>query len=234
MTIHDSFESALYVATVVEIARKFGVTLESGSDFDRYAELIARGRPEQPVGVPFDPVHVRFPEDDGFWFAGTDQNGKLVFTQAVRLLRVEGQSFCDYMRANYVAFPPAGLPIDFDRSFYHPGPGARRMSGTIAYHGDVWMSGDSAYRGTGLSSILARLALVTSLMTWSPDHMIGFIIKKLAFKGLGEREGYFHSDPASLHWYAHGRPDPMVAHMCWMNREDLRHLLTIPAETVMA
>jgi len=233
MTIHDSFEGALYVATIVTLAEKYGIRLESGSDFDYYAETIAAHRP-QPIGVPFDPNLNAIHPDDGFWFLGWDRDGRLVFTQAVRLLRIEGQSLADYFRDQYVAFPPAGLPIDFDRSFYSPGPSARRMTGTCAYHGDVWMISDPAYRGTGLSSILARLALATALMTWSPDHMIGFIIKKLAFKGLGEREGYMHSEPAALSWFAKDRPDPMVAHMCWMNRDDLRYLLTIPAETVMA
>jgi hypothetical protein len=235
MTIHDSFEGALYVATVVELAKKFGIKLISGEDFNEYAEIIAEGRPEQPVGVPFDPKFNDIKPGDGFWIIGRNEADELVFTQAVRLLRIEGESFCDYMRQEFVKFPPAGLPIDFDRSFYHPGPSARRMSGTMAYHGDVWMRGGvEKYRGTGLSSVLARLALVTALMTWAPDHMFGFIIRKLAFKGLGEREGYMHSDPAPLHWYAKDKPDPMVAHMCWMNRDDLRHLLPIPAESVMA
>ena len=91
MTIHDSFEGALYVATIVTLAEKYSIRLESGSDFDYYAETIAAHRP-QPIGVPFDPNLNAIHPDDGFWFLGWDRDGRLVFTQAVRLLRIEGQS----------------------------------------------------------------------------------------------------------------------------------------------
>ena len=96
----------------------------------------------------------------------------------------------------------------------------------VCYHGDFWLRED--YRSSGMSNILARFALASALLRWSPDYVIGFMPRPIAFKGLAEREGYMHCEPGTLYWRRAGTEKDFEAFMVWMGREDLNFLLTIP------
>ena len=232
MTILNTYDGALFVWTITGLAHDLGVHIRLGDDFHEYRDIIKHHRPEQPPAPPLDPdVHDM---SSGFWFTGTDAEGKLVFTQAMRDIDLGDLTLAEYLTANFRDFPPASLPVDVPNSRYLPGPAARKITGRVCYHADLWMRpGESSYRGSGLPNVLARLAMVTAIMRGSPDYIFGFIARNHAFKGLGEREGYMHSEPSALHWLRADKPETLVCQMVWMGREDLEHLLTIPPEGVM-
>ena len=228
MSIHSTFEGAQFVSQAADITKENGISLRLGTCFVEYSELISTYRPEQPVGQPFDPRKNNFQPESGFWIVGWDEKDALVHKQAVRVLGLAGLSLAEYMARRYTDFLPAGLDLDMEKSRYNPGPAAWRIRGKACYHGDFWLSGD--YRGTGVSSILARFALASALLRWSPDFVIGFMARPVAFKGLAEREGYMHSEPGCM--YLHHMQDDKVLEgfMVWMGREDISHLLTIPLQ----
>lgn len=226
MSIHHTFEGAQFIAAISEISKKNGIFLQVGTDFREYRDLIKRHRPNQGLGLPFDHRANSFSHQNAFWIAGWNEKSKLVHTQAVRLIDLLGMTLSNYMSKRFTDFPPVGLDLDFIRSRYNPGPSARRIYGTVCYHGEFWLSDE--YRGTGISSILARFALATSLLRWSPDFVIGFMPRPIAFKGLAEREGYMHSEPGCLYWHQTGTGKVLEGFMVWMGREDISHILTIP------
>ncbi|MCK4711834.1 MAG: hypothetical protein KAT26_03025 [Marinosulfonomonas sp.] len=228
MSIHSIFEGAQFVAQASDIVKKNGIYLRIGTCFSEYGKLISMQRPQQPVGQPFDCRKNNFQPESGFWIAGWNEDDVLVHTQAVRLVDLAGLSLAGYMGKKYIDFPPAGLDLDMEKSRYNPGPAARKIRGKVCYHGDFWLSGD--YRGTGVVSVLARFALASALLKWSPDFVIGLMIRPIAFKGLAEREGYMHSEPGCLYWHRADNDAVLEIFMVWMGREDISHLLTIPLQ----
>ena len=228
MSIHSTFEGAQFLTQASDIAMKNGISLQVGTCFKDYADLIATQRQHQPVGQPFDDALNDFDAGSGFWIAGRNQDGALIHTQAMRILNLQGRPLSGYLAKGYLDFPPAGVDLDLEKSYYHPGPSAHKIHGTVCYHGDFWLSAD--YRGTGLANVLARFALASGLLKWSPDFIIGFMIRQVAFKGLAEREGYMHSEPGALFWHRADLDQALEAFMVWMANEDLEYLLSIPLQ----
>lgn len=234
MTIHDTFAGAQYATSIAHMAEDLGMRLEVGSDFNEYAQIIADHRPEQPLGDPYNPELHDIREEDSFWMTGWNEQGQLVHTQAMRRFAIVS-SLAEYLEANFRAFPPSGLPLDMERSRYIPGPGARQIRGELVYHGEAWLKpGDSTYRGTGISGALARFAMASAVLRWSPDYIFAFVPEKYAFRGLVEREGYMHSDPGALIWQMKGENKAFRGFMVWMGREDLTHMMGIPPELLVA
>ncbi len=233
MTIHDTFAGAQYTSEIAGIVERVGMELRLGDDFEVYSDIIAAHRPEQPIGEPFDPEHTEINGKNGFWLTGWNRDGELVHTQAIRRLRLGG-TLADYLSSQFRKYPPPGMEIDFSRSRYRPGPGARRISGTACYHGEAWIKpGDATFRGTGIIGPLARFTMASALLRWSPDFIFGFISEGLAYRGLVEREGYMHTDPGALAWKL---PEGETLHgfMCWMSREDMDHMMEMSVERLVA
>jgi len=150
----------------------------------------------------------------------------------MRPVDLEGLSLADYLAKRFIDFPAAGINLDFSRSYYHPGPGAYKISGRVSYHGDFWL--DEAFRNTGVSGLLARFALGFNQLRWQPDYVFGIMPRPIAFKGLVQREGYMHSEPGAFNWYVADTGKMREGFMVWMAREDISHLMTIPLENLVS
>ncbi|WP_339768109.1 hypothetical protein [uncultured Pseudosulfitobacter sp.] len=231
MSIHDIFEGSRLLTETVELLAQRQLYLTVGDDFNHYKALISQYRPNQPVSLPFDPAQSDLSGGQGFWSVGRNPQGKIVQTQAVRLIDLQGQTLADYMERNFRAYPPSGVPIDLDDSWYRSGPGARRMSGLVCYHGEMWINPEEGnYRGRGIVDILARFAFLSSQLHWQPDYVFGFMPRAIARRGLAEREGYMHVDPLCLSWKITGQNKPVEGNMVYMGHEDIQHIIQVPLE----
>ena len=234
MSPNSIFQATQYVALISDIMRNFGIDLEIGSDFKRYKELISVGRPEQQIGEPFDADLVYLTETNSYYVAGFNAAGELVHTQAMRKLDLAGGYLSDYLIDQFRHFPPAGLSLDIEASEYLPGPAAKKIKGEIAYHGDVWLKGgDSGFRGTGVSSLLARFAIVLTKLIWSPDYVVAFMPESVAFSGLAERESYMHNEARSLRWHFENSDDVLEGFLIWLSEEDIEHVISVPIEKLL-
>ena len=233
MTIHDTFAGAQFATSIANMAGEMGMSLQVGDDFQHYADLVAEFRGDQPLGEPFDLVKQELTHENAFWITGWDKQGRLVHTQAIRRLQIEN-SLAEYMSANFRDFPPSGADLDKSASRYTPGPGARGIRGVVCYHGEAWLrAGKPGFRGTGLAGALARFALASAVLRWSPDYVFCFVPEGLAYRGLVEREGYMHTDPGALMWQLRdGRQ--LHGFMGWMGREDLSHMMIQPTAALVA
>ena len=66
-----------------------------------------------------------------------------------------------------------------------------------------------AYRGSGLSAVLGRFAFLIvcqAVVTGLCFRVCGSV--HVIFKGLAERLGYMHSEPASIRWRLHNKDRP--------------------------
>ncbi|MEM1352265.1 MAG: hypothetical protein AAGF27_07960 [Pseudomonadota bacterium] len=235
MTMHSFSDDNFFRAASIDILSRYKVKLTVGSDFEEYRELLAEGRPDHKLGAPFDPVLHKLDDSNAFWIVGRSANGKMMHAQAMRLLDNGPSSVGEYFRFNFRSFPPSGVDIDFRRSRYRAGPGAQRMKGRVCYHGEVWMGGERGeYRGSGLSCVLGRFAFMTALQRLNPDHIVGFMLRPVAFKGFAERQGYMHAEPGALRWYLQEARTPLETFMVYMSADDIRFVLDMPLQELVA
>lgn len=235
MAIHGLTGEERFAATGLSILERIGIDLQVGSDFEEYRTLLAEGRPDHILGAPFDPLRHDLNSVNAFWVIGRDASGKIMHTQALRLLDLNGVSVGTYLRKAFLEFPPSGLDLDLNRSRYKAGPGAKQIFGKVVYHGEVWMGGDPGqFRGSGISSLLGRYAFLSAIQKWNPDYMIGFMPKPVANKGFVSRQGYMHVEPYALRWFLKGRAMPLEGMMVYMSREDMRFVLDMPESEIEA
>jgi len=235
MTIQDVFDGAQLLCENITALRQEQLFLTMGDDFDEYSQIVANHRPDQPLGAPFDPSKQFLPRSKGIWVIGRNAKGQVVHTQAMRLLDLADQSLAQYMQARFHDFPPGGVDLDLEGSWFRPGPASYRINGRVCYHGEMWLNDESgAYRGRGVVDILSRVAFLSCLIHWQPDFLIGFMLRPVARRGLAEREGYMHTDPYCLSWKVRNRNTPLDCNMVWMGHDDLRHIMHVPLGEIAA
>lgn len=224
-----------FKAAGAEILDRYGIRLSVGTDFDEYAEYVAHARPEHRVGEPFDHRVHDMAKGKASWIVGRDECGKIIHLQALRLLPTEGQPLSEYFRQSFHEFSPSELDIDFARSRYRPGPGAKRINGRVVYSGETWIGGTPGqFRGTGISSVLGRFALLTALNEFDADYVVGFMARPVAYKGFCLRMGFMHAEPMALRWYIKHQHEALEGVMVYMSDDDIRFLLDLPTSEIEA
>lgn len=203
-----------------------GITIIRSSNFTDYAQLLKDHLPDRKLGPPFDPEIHDLNENNGIWLAGFSKENELVHTQAVRLLSEDRVNVSDYFSDHFLKFPPPGVEIDQEKSWFKSGPGARRLNGRIAYHGEVWLQDNPEYRGSGVIDLTGRLVFCAASRHLRPDAFIGLMTSPLARKGLPERQGYMHSEPRVIEWWLKGRDKPIEVFMVHQTVDDVEFLLS--------
>jgi len=228
MSIHDVFLRWPLLSEAAKILQEQKMYVTVGHDFNEYARIVSQGRPHQPVSLPFRAEHHNLSKNNAFWVCGHTEEGVLAHTQAVRMVDMGEASLGGYMRRSFRQFPPAGVALDMAASRYRAGPGAKRIKGRVCYHGEMWLDESAGdFRGRGLSSVLSRMGFAIALRDLDPDYIFAFMVRSVAFKGLVERAGFMHSEPASLSWKLADKDRAIEAFTAYLSREDLRYLLRI-------
>jgi hypothetical protein len=235
MTFHNFHGDEDLVNSVTKLLNTHGVYLTIGYDFRIFKALLKDAFPDRKLGKMFDPDSHELDDGDAFWLIGQTADGEIIHTQAMRILKTGPRNLADFMSKRFKDFAPAGMSLDMERSHYRVGPGARRMSGRIAYCGEYWIGGKPGqFRGTGLSYILSRYVWWQTLQHWDPDHIISFIAQNTAMKGFVERASMMHTEPNAITMYPAGSDKEISGFLCYLHREDLHYLLDIPLQTGLA
>lgn len=235
MTLQFAQDAAPFIATSRDILRSHGIEITIGSDFDAYRRIIEEERKVQNLGAPFDCSKQDLKAGHAFWLIGRNEEGELIHTQAAKKVPLGGKSLAQYLLSAFREFPPPLPGVDIKRSRYRATPGAHRITGSVVYHGEVWMAppDKGRYRGVGLSTVLARTGLLEVMRRWDPDYMYGFMLRKVAFKGFAERMGYMHNEPGALKWVVEGHERPIEAFLTYLSQDDARYMLDIPVEDLV-
>ena len=235
MTMQFSADAAPFIATSRNILFSQGIEISTGSDFEEYSEIVAKERPMQKLGAPFDPTLHGLNKSNAFWMIGRNEDGELIHTQASKRVRLSGRPLSNYLLRQFRAFPPPLPGVDLDSSRFRATPGTHRIAGTAAYHGEFWVAPERGkYRGVGLAPVFGRTGMLEMMRRWDPDWIYGFILNIVAYKGFGARIGYLHLEPSVLKWIVDGREEPIDTFLAYNSREDLEYLLDIPLNEVVA
>lgn len=234
MTIQFPRDAAPFIATSRDILGQHGIEITIGSNFAEYSKIIKSERKVQNLGVPFDHTKFDLDKKDAFWLIGRNEKGELIHTQAAKKVHIKQKTLAEYLLRKFRDFPPPIPGVDLERSRFRATPGAHRILGNVVYHGEVWMAPEAGiYRGTGLSTVMARSGLLEVMRRWNPDYIYGFMLRQVAFKGFSERMGYMHNEPGALKWQVAGREQPIEAFLTYLSQEDTKYLLDIPVEELV-
>ncbi len=215
-----------FIGAINEIAQRNAITIEVSSDFDEYRKLRKEQQDRPPISPIFDPALSELGTRNAFWIKGSDSDGEVVHTQAMRLNDLTGCNLAEHLYQRRVAYVPPSIAVDPDRSSFDLTPASQTITGNVCYHGELWLKGGAnGVRGNGLTSALPRLALALAHLEWSPDFIFGLVPPLAACKGLAAREGYMHLAPGGILW--HQKDDDAVFEewLVWMSREDLQHVM---------
>lgn len=231
MSLFEFNSEEKFEASSRELLDGLGIELTVGYDFDEFKRISAEARPDHAVADPFQIKSKMHDRKDAMWIVGRDAAGKVMHTHAMRVLPMEGMTVAEYFRRNYRSFLPERHTIDMKRSTYRPGPSAKRMAGRVIYAGEFWIGGSAGqFRGTGLSNLLGRYSFLLAIREMSPDYIMGFMTRPVAYKGFVLRLGYLHAEPYAISWYQKGSYDMNEGVMTFMSHDDMRFSLDLPLE----
>ena len=229
MITSDIIKIANFISSTTMSIAQEGVVLETGSDFQIYKDEISHQPEKGPVMPNFDPDYNNFDDNSAFWMIGRDYEGQIVHTQAVRLLELNGDSLASYIEGSFEEFTPNGWFYDEEKSHYHAPPDCQQIKGNVCCHGEFWLKGGpTGFRGAGMTILTARLAMVVSLMKWSPDFIFALMTSNTICKGLAARAGFMHSGQMNRFWFLPDDEESVEAWAVWLANHDLLHLLNIP------
>jgi len=225
----ESFSTIEYINACTDIAASLGIHLYSGTDFQLFRELSVKQPLKPHVNAAFDPACTEISSRNGFWVMGSDDSGEVVHSQAIKLLDLSGGNLSQHFKSKLRDFRSFGYNFDYPNCQSFLTPAASQISGSVSYHGELWIKGGpDGYRGGCVATILTRLMMIMSLHRWSPDYMIGLQSPMTSCRGLATREGYMHVEQRSIIWQRTDSPIVMEDWLVWMRRDEAKFNLRVP------
>ncbi|MEK9723386.1 MAG: hypothetical protein VW405_07875 [Rhodospirillaceae bacterium] len=221
----NHLDLARYVLEIDTMAEQNGIHLELCKDFREFRDIRNAFDDRPPLPPIFNPSVTDIGPANGFWIKGTDDHGDIVHLQATRRNDIRGMSLAEHLHEQRQMYRLPGLNRDLERASY-AAPAAKTISGTVCYHGEIWLKGGpEGYRGKGLASLLPRMLLALALAEWTPDYVFGFVPTAIAHKGVLAQYGYIHVQQGGILWSGLDE-DPLVNKwLAWLNREELIYLM---------
>lgn len=196
--IGDPLATARAVAVLDAILEKRGYTASLDTDFAAFSSLRRKLRGGEPEGALFDIQASAISSKKGFWMSLCDKAGRVVALQAFRSDYAE-PSLADwalgwilgvYLKRSELIVPERIEPP--------PDSVARKLSGTVVYHGELWF--DPEVRGQHLMEPFTRMGLILSHIRWRPKAVWALTNSKMAFYANVMRCGYAYQERAFLRW----------------------------------
>lgn len=216
----DLLHVARFIRNYNVDASQRGIKLSLGVDFREYISISQSTPTKRRTSPIFRPDRSPIASEEGFWVVGRDNGNEVVVLEAVRLYDLSSSSFAEHLeslKAFYRSPTQHAHPHD---KCVCIAEGAKRMTGKVAYHGDVWVRRD--YRGIGMTSILAGIAFGVSFAMWSPDFVCALVAHWTIDKGVVSRYGYAHQERggSALRLVEEGIVDDDW--LVWLTGEELR------------
>ena len=229
MTIHTTLSRSLRLASLLNMIKAEGMTIEVGSDFLAYRRLRLPQAAMRPVYPMFDIASCYIDAGNGFWIAGHDAEGRLVHTQAMRLLPFGDGTLGDHLRVHGMKYVTPGLTATPEDASYHVGRPLSLLAGRVCYHGEFWVAGGpDGFRGGGMTNLLSRLMFELTQARFEPDYVFGFIDAANALNGTPMRHCYFHGEPGT--WRLPTGRILAEEWLVWMSAADIQALLAEPVD----
>lgn len=164
-----------------------------------------------------------FSGDRAFWMGLSDENGKTIGIQAYRCDRMDVNlaEWCTnymigvYMRRNELMVPSHARPPD--------GSIAARLTGTLVYHGELWV--DREVKNRRVVELFSRLGSLLVLSKWNPDAIWALTGFHMATRGYASRMGYPYIERGFLRWLWHSDNVEDVEYLAVAERSFLEQIV---------
>ncbi|WP_439397424.1 hypothetical protein ACRQ5Q_09860 [Bradyrhizobium sp. PMVTL-01] len=169
--------NAFHVARSLQVrddaAEKNGIKLLIGFDFHEYVS-IARATPTKGPTFPnFRPDRSPIKEGEGYWIIGLDKNNNVAGLEAARLYDLSQTNFAEHLQSLKAFYANPAIHAHPEDRCICTAPSAKKMTGKVAYHGDLWVRRD--FRGQGVRKILTGLTHAVSFAMWAPDFLCAIV-----------------------------------------------------------
>jgi len=199
--IYNELSLAKAILETEKTALLKGITLTLETDFHELTRISPMLPNRSELTPIFNPDMSIISEKNGFWIKGVNAEGEIVHLQAVRMQRLEQFTLSQHLYQNRHLYCTPNKGFDPDLSLFDDVPAAHNITGTVCYHGELWMSPKSGgMQGKGIASPLAQMAMAISMMKWAPDFMFCLSVPRVMRTGFSVRNGYLHMHPKGIQW----------------------------------
>jgi len=176
-----------------DAAAKNGIKLSIGFDFREYVS-ITRALPTKSSTQPnFRPDRSPIKSGEGYWIIGVDMNNQVALVDAARLYDLSHSNFAEHLQSLKAFYADPTKHAHPEDRCTCTAPSAKKITGRVAYHGDLWIRGD--FRGRGLAKITAGIAHGVSFAMWGPDFLCSLVARFSLDKGLVSQYEMLHHEP---------------------------------------
>lgn len=154
-----------------EAAAQKGIKLSIGFDFHEYVSITRALETKKPTYPIFRPDRSPIRSGEGYWMIGVDKNNEVALVEAARLYDLSQSTFAEHLESLKVFYAdPTKHAHPQDRCTC-TAPSARKITGKVVYHGDVWVRRD--FRRQGIPKIMTGIVRGVSFAMWTPDFVCG-------------------------------------------------------------
>jgi len=187
----------LHVSRFLQIhddaAAEKGIKLSIGFDFNKYVSITRVTPTKNPTCPSFRPDRSPIKSGEGFWIVGLDKNKDVAVVQAARLYDIPHSNFAEHLESLRVFYADPSVHAHPQDHCTCTAPSARKMTGKVAYHGDLWVRRD--LRRQGMPGIMQGIARGAIFAMWAPDFVCGLMPGQLLHKAIVTKYGYSHYEP---------------------------------------
>jgi len=211
--------------TIVKLEQSLltqGLVTTISNDMAAFAatKRAARDMPPAPM---HDHSVCDFSGDRAFWMSLIDEGGKTVGIQAYRCDRMDINlsEWCTnymigvYMRRNELMVPSHNRPPH--------GSLADRLTGTLVYHGELWV--DREVKNRRVIELFSKLGSLLVLCKWNPDAIWALTGFHMATRGYASRMGYPYIERGFLRWLWHSENVEDVEYLAVAERSFLEQIV---------
>ena len=176
-----------------DAAAQRGVKLSIGFDFNEYVSITQAAATKRPTFPNFRPDRSPIKLGEGYWIVGVDHNNDVAITDAARLYNLSHTNVAEHLESLKAFYAdPTEHAHPQDRCTC-TAPSAKKMTGKVAYHGDLWVRSD--FRGQGMAKIVAGIAHGASYAMWAPDFLCALVARFSLDRGLVAQYEMLHHEP---------------------------------------
>ncbi|MFK4380969.1 hypothetical protein [Bradyrhizobium sp. USDA 223] len=154
-----------------DAAAQKGIEVSIGFDFHEYVSITNRVPTKKPTYPIFRPDRSPIKPGEGYWMVGVDSSDEVAFVEAARLYDLSHSNFAEHLESLKVFYADPGKHAHPQDRCICTAPSARKITGKVVYHGDVWVRRD--LRGQGVPKIMTGIVRGVSFAMWAPDFVCG-------------------------------------------------------------
>lgn len=173
-----------------EVASQKGIKFLIGFNFHEYVSITQATPTKEQTYPTFRPDRSPIQSGQGYWIAGVDNNNKVAALEAARLYDLSRSNLAQHLQSLKLFCADPTIYAHPEDGCVCLAPSAKKITGKVAYHGDLWVRGD--FRGHGLRNIITRIAHGVSFAMWAPDFLCALVARWTLDRGVDEM---LHHEP---------------------------------------